>query len=537
MAELQQEVETLYDTEKKVKTLIEGPQDAKLKASQDFALKITETLSVLSKVDAKLQPPAKSSVRQRLGLKSLKWPFESDQVHRVVQRIRRCSESLWLALQVDEITLLFKADIKLGQTGSKIEATHSKLDKTHHKLDEIYSKLNKPDDSLPNGVTKIPKVDDSLDIAALPLAVGAAYSSFAEQDNSIRIQSTRSEILQEINYWLDGDNSETVFWLQGMAGTGKSTVARTVATRWDKRNHLGASLFFKRGDGDRGNLSYFYKTVASQMAISIPSVSPTDRRVIAIVIDALDECDGEANVKRLLNILTRTKVASNVKIRVFITSRPELHIRLGFRSVSGNYEDLNLHEIPEDAIRRDIEAFYIENLNTIREEYNLSINDDRRLADTWPGDENIKALVKKAVPLFIFAATVCRFISQRRSASPDTQLQKALAFETKSHESKMNATYLLSLEQQLEGLSLREQDEVIEDFHRVVGPIIILETPFTIPALAKIIGITEDMIHNRLDMLHSVLNHPKTVDTPITLLHLSFRDFLLDPEKKGVNRC
>ncbi|KAL5603278.1 hypothetical protein FOBRF1_010811 [Fusarium oxysporum] len=71
IAELQQEVETLYDTAKKVKTLIEGPQGAKLKASQDFALKITETLSVLSKVDAKLQPPAKASVRQRLGLNTI----------------------------------------------------------------------------------------------------------------------------------------------------------------------------------------------------------------------------------------------------------------------------------------------------------------------------------------------------------------------------------------------------------------------------------------------------------------------------------
>ncbi|KAL7756012.1 hypothetical protein ACKLNR_013005 [Fusarium oxysporum f. sp. zingiberi] len=251
-AELQQEVETLYDTTKKVKTLIEGPQGAKLKASQDFALKITETLSVLSKVDAKLQPPAKSSVRQRLGLKSLKWPFESGQVHRVVQRIRRCSDSLSLALQIDEITLLFKADIKLDQTGSKIDATHSKLDKTHHKLDEVYSKLNKADYSLGNGVTKIAKVDDSLNIAALPLAVGAAYNSFAELDKSICIQSTRSEILQDIDKWLEGDNSETIFWLQEMAGTGKSTIARTVATRWDKRNHLGASFF---GGGDRGSLT------------------------------------------------------------------------------------------------------------------------------------------------------------------------------------------------------------------------------------------------------------------------------------------
>ncbi|EXL71502.1 hypothetical protein FOPG_12726 [Fusarium oxysporum f. sp. conglutinans race 2 54008] len=71
IAELQQEVETLYDTAKKVKTLIEGPQGTKLRASQDFALKITETLSVLSKVDAKLQPPAESSVRQRSGLNTI----------------------------------------------------------------------------------------------------------------------------------------------------------------------------------------------------------------------------------------------------------------------------------------------------------------------------------------------------------------------------------------------------------------------------------------------------------------------------------
>lgn len=46
-------------------------------------------------------------------------------------------------------------------------------------------------------------------------------------------------------------------------------------------------------------------------------LQPTDRRVIAIAIDALDECDGDANIKRLLNILTWAKVASNVKIRVF----------------------------------------------------------------------------------------------------------------------------------------------------------------------------------------------------------------------------
>jgi hypothetical protein len=485
----------------------------------------------------------------------------------------RCKQStISLTEQANQYfsTLLLGADAKLDQTGSKLDAAHSKLDKTHLQLDETHSKLNKADSSLKDAVTKMDRVDNSLAMAGLPIAAGAAYNSYAEQDNSTCLQNTRSEILKDIDDWFGDDNSRTIFWLQGMAGTGKSTIARTVATRWDKGSQLGASFFFKRGGGDRGNLSCFYTTIASQLATSIPSLAPSiktaidqdpsitskmaeeqfdklilqpistlrpvNSMVIAIVIDALDECDGDENIKRLINIFTRAKLVSNVRVRVFITSRPELHIRLGFRAVAGNYQDFVLHQVPEKVIRRDIELFFMENLNRIREEYNLSVEDNRKLVDTWPGPENTMALVEKAVPLFIFAATVCRFISQRRSASPTTQLQKVLAFETKSQESKMNATYLPPLEQQLEDLSLREQDEVIEDFHRVVGTIILLETPLTVPALAKLIDVPEEVIYNRLDVLHSVLNYSKTSESPIRLLHLSFRDFLLDPEKKGYNR-
>jgi hypothetical protein len=101
--ELQQEVETLHVTAKKVKALIKSPQGTKLKASQDFEQQVKETVIVLSEVKWKLQPPTKPSFRQRLGFKSLKWPFQSEQVHRIVERIRKCSDSLSLALQVDEV--------------------------------------------------------------------------------------------------------------------------------------------------------------------------------------------------------------------------------------------------------------------------------------------------------------------------------------------------------------------------------------------------------------------------------------------------
>ncbi|KAF5228735.1 hypothetical protein FANTH_14407 [Fusarium anthophilum] len=568
--QLEQEVETLHGTAEKVKTLIESPQGASLKASQGFAKKLSETIGVLSEVKLKLERPTKPSFRQRLGFKSLSRPFQSGQLHHVVQRIHRCSDSLALALQVDEVTLLFDTGTKLDQTKAQINTAHSKLDIAHHRLDETHSKLDKADACLQHVVKEIDKVGTGLAIAGLPTAAGAAYNSYAEQDNSTCLQNTRSEILEDIDDWLGNEKSHSTFWLQGMAGTGKSTIARTVATAWDKRNLLGASFFFKRGGGDRGNLSCFYTTIASQLAISFPSLAPSIKTtieqdpsitfkmaeeqfeklilqpistlrsassmVIAIVIDALDECDSDERIKRLITILTRAKYVSNVRVRVFVTSRPELHIRLGFRAVAGNYEDLVLHEIPDNIIRRDIEIFFNVNLKKIREEYNLCVEDSRKLVETWPGSDSTMALVERAVPLFIFAATVCRFISQRRSGNPNIQLQKVLAFDTKSQESKMNATYLPPLEQQLEGLSLREQDAVIVDFHRIVGTIILLHTPLTVPALAELIDVPEEVIYDRLDVLHSVLNYPRTDKTPIRLLHLSFRDFLLDPEKKGINK-
>ncbi|KAK6703622.1 hypothetical protein SNK04_013552 [Fusarium graminearum] len=98
--DLRHEVANLHDTATKVKTLIEGPQGAKLTASQDFAHIVKECLDILTEVGRKLQPSSKRGFR-RLGFKSLKWPFQSEDVHRTIGRINRCHNSLSLVLQVD----------------------------------------------------------------------------------------------------------------------------------------------------------------------------------------------------------------------------------------------------------------------------------------------------------------------------------------------------------------------------------------------------------------------------------------------------
>jgi hypothetical protein len=59
-----------------------------------------------------------------------------------------------------------------------------------------------------------------------------------------------------------------------MAGTGKSTIAHTIARAYFEQDRLAASFFFSRGGGDTGSASKFITTIAMQLAVHIPPVRP-----------------------------------------------------------------------------------------------------------------------------------------------------------------------------------------------------------------------------------------------------------------------
>ncbi|KAF2189400.1 hypothetical protein K469DRAFT_523265, partial [Zopfia rhizophila CBS 207.26] len=54
------------------------------------------------------------------------------------------------------------------------------------------------------------------------------------------LRSTRVELLSQITEWAKDKNSKPNFWLNGMASTGKSTIARTVAQSFANQRQLGA---------------------------------------------------------------------------------------------------------------------------------------------------------------------------------------------------------------------------------------------------------------------------------------------------------
>jgi adenylylsulfate kinase-like enzyme len=86
------------------------------------------------------------------------------------------------------------------------------------------------------------------------------------------LPDTRVQILHQIREWADGNDTRHIFWLNGWAGTGKSTIARTIAREHFDRGKLGASFFFSKGDKDTSHAGKFVTTIARQLAQNVPSL-------------------------------------------------------------------------------------------------------------------------------------------------------------------------------------------------------------------------------------------------------------------------
>ncbi|EUC26918.1 hypothetical protein COCCADRAFT_31441, partial [Bipolaris zeicola 26-R-13] len=79
----------------------------------------------------------------------------------------------------------------------------------------------------------------------------------------------------------------------------------------------------------------------------------------------------------------------------------------------------------------------------------------------------------------------------------------------------------------------RDREDWLRVFRKFVGSIVILASPLPVGPLGRLLQAPKKQVKCRLDALHSVLSIPDREDVPIRLLHLSFREFLLDPQKQG----
>ncbi|KAE9363034.1 hypothetical protein N431DRAFT_423438 [Stipitochalara longipes BDJ] len=398
----------------------------------------------------------------------------------------------------------------------------------------------------------------------LPFAVEAPFNAYQRQHEPVCLANTRVDLLRQIYDWIDGPNKASIFWLSGFAGTGKSTIARTVARTYDQKRCLGASFFFVRGGGDVGSASKLFTTIATQLARGVPTLHQhiydavakhkdishqslreqwkhlileplsklkSDRHGLqssyVLVIDALDECGDENNIRIIPQLLTEARSLEDVRLRILLTSRPEVPIRNGFlRIPDTEHQDFVLHNISPPIIDKDIQIFLEYDLRLIAQE--------RFLGPEWPSDEAVRCLVQRASGLFIWAATVCRFIRQGRQFAPkrlDTIVSSS-ASSANAPEKHLNQIYITVLKQSIsDEYTSEEREELCSLLREILGSIILLLSPLTLHSLSKLLCITSEDIAQSVADLHSVLDIPKNPAQLLRIHHPSFRDFLLDKER------
>ncbi|CCO36098.1 Vegetative incompatibility protein HET-E-1 [Rhizoctonia solani AG-1 IB] len=364
--------------------------------------------------------------------------------------------------------------------------------------------------------------------------------------------NTRIQLLRKINDWSRDPDAPNIYWMNGMAGTGKTTIAYTFSESLKARKTLGASFFCSRTSGECRDVSRIIPTIAYQLArysrpfqvtlthilgndpdIGTQTITHQFERLIkeplasvkdamptglVIVIDALDECSNTEGVGMMLDMLFR--MATSLPLKFFVTSRPEPSVHSRVLAQPDKTRLLFvLHEIESSLVQADIEVY-------LREELPVD-----KVSDT-----QLKQLAELAGNLFIYAATAIRFIRRAGGSIDQKRLRIVLGpAKGSGHQyAEVDRLYTSILADATESSDLDVDEK--KQVYVVVWTAVCVREPVTIKTLAAIIGSEPDNIEAALGSLFSVLHVSEATGT-VSTLHASFPDFIFDQARSDKFHC
>jgi hypothetical protein len=363
------------------------------------------------------------------------------------------------------------------------------------------------------------------------------------------LEGTRKQLISDIFAWLNNPDpsGEHVFWLNGLAGTGKSAVARTIADHAQEQGRLAATFFFSRNSVATRAPSAIIPTIVYQLALCLSPIRSLicaaldsdrhvrDRGVAAqaktllehvsrtaisdgpflVVLDALDECyfendrQGGDAVPMLLD-----KFKSLGCIKFLITSRDEGPIRRMFDTFKSK---VALHDIEKSVVQSDIHHYL---------QYSFAeLARNRKLALPFPPARDLEELVRRAGSLFVYAATVAKWISAEPLLRLQQVLEKNKDEEPYQHKF-LDGMYSEVLSEAAKTSSNPEKHE--RALKNVISTVVLLQEPVCVSALAILAG-EKDRTDGLLALLSAVLLADETA--PVRLFHPSFPEFALSAER------
>ena len=376
-----------------------------------------------------------------------------------------------------------------------------------------------------------------------------------DQESQGCMEGTREQILADLEKWALEDAAPKVLWMNGMAGTGKTSIAHSLCEKLDKGQILAASFFCSRSASQAvRNASFIIPTIASTLsqlspalrsAISkvveekpdvgslhklsvqfrlllvdpIKSVLDSSPKTYVVVIDALDECTNLGTVEKLIQAIVG--FAPDMPLKFMVTSRDTTRISKAFHHNS-EYppKTLSLHDVERSLVQGDIKKYLQNSLSAIAQRSEQPL--------PWPAPDELEILLEQSDRLFIYAATAVRYVGAR-----DVDFRKRLAHITRLTPARMNTGIIDSLYNDImrQAFDCELQPDEVSARRETLSAVVFLLVPLSLDAITSLLGMDSLEAQFALAPFQSVIHVPAADSSPITLFHASFPDFIVDPSR------
>ena len=390
-------------------------------------------------------------------------------------------------------------------------------------------------------------------------------------------------IISDIEAWIKDPDGQQICWITGMAGTGKTSIAKTVCKRAtaDAEITLGGSFFCSRSTGLAAQrdirsvvptlVQLFalesaefclalakniktgvqYKEIAAQVEqlLYIPLLAlKASRLPVLFVVDALDECGGETSdglldetkshavVTHMLEALVSlTRSNPRLPIKFLVTSRPEAQIRDTSISDEKLSQILQLHAVDAQEVDADIRRY-------VAETFTNKLSGKRKL-QAMITDRDVDDLVRLCDGLFIVAATALEYTF---GAGADAAVAKFKRLLNASHDNlnagaaaPLDGMYALIMAEAARVDGLEATASELPAPVRLLACLLSTRMPLSITTLGDLMALEVYDVRAILSRLHAVVHVPDDDDVPgLRTVHASFGDYLLSraPERIRIPR-
>ncbi|KAF8761808.1 ribosomal large subunit assembly [Rhizoctonia solani] len=347
-------------------------------------------------------------------------------------------------------------------------------------------------------------------------------------------QGTRTQVLADLTEWADNPDAPSVLWMNGMAGTGKTTIACTFSDQLKRKGLLAASFFCTRTSAECQEATRIIPTIANRLARYSPSFQQSLCEAISqepnaksktidrqfelllagplkkaggdkltnqvVVIDALDECNDPKGVVTILEMLFRH--APQLPIKFFVTSRPEPGIYETMKARPESQAGMILHEIDQSLVSADIELYLKEELAFV---------------SPCVSDADIKQLVERSGALFIYAATLVRYIRPvKHHDDPSKRLQSVLSMTSGLELGHVNQPMDMLYRAVLKSAHDEDLDDSErEDVRMVLRTVLFAQESISVETIAILADIDNtDRVEYALSLLRSVIFYSESTHLP-----------------------